>query len=97
MESVKNVEQVVKWFEFNNYYYQGQQFDNVNQIEEAARSHFEDCGYNTEFLKVDKVEVHKFYNEETNCIITLSAYEAHAGDSGVGPEDYFYGYVVTEE
>ena len=98
MESVNNIEQAIEIFELNsnNYYYTGQQFENYSQIEDSAKDHFEDCGYNTEFMKVDKVGTSKFFNNETNCVISIDRYESHAGDSAVGPEDYFYGYIVTE-
>ena len=98
MKTVNNIEQAIEIFESNsdNYYYRGKKFDSYSKIEDSAKKHFEDCEYDTEFMKVDKVGTSKFFNNGTNCVIGIDKYESHAGDSAVDTEDYFYGYVVTE-
>lgn len=89
MKTFKNVNDLVEWFELENYYYRGQQFDNHYTAQKEAENRFDD-----ETVSLDMVKMSKYYIEDLDDVVMLSQYEAHAGDSGVPAEDYFYAYVV---
>lgn len=89
MRTVNTVAELVEWFESNNYYYRGQQFESRTEFDNVAEEHFDSEDTTTYISKSQK-----FYINELEDVVELVEFEAHAGDSGVPAEDYFYGYVI---
>ena len=92
MKTFKNIQELTEWFEAENYYYRGQQFDNYNEAQKEAENRFDDA----ENISLDMVKMSKYYIEDLDDVVILSQYEAHAGDSGVPADDYFYAYIINK-
>ena len=107
MQTIKNTELIVELVDFNNYYFQGNQFDSLLELENYACSYFnditEDYEDRGEYYKsfgvdlndciINKIRVEKYFNEEYNDITTVEFYEGYI-DSGVDEVDYFHGYII---
>lgn len=109
MKDVKNTTELIDLINSENYYYNGNDYENYNDLEEAANNFFNEITedsddkekYYSDFgLKVGEcfvreVKSETYYNEESNCTNTVKYYEAYI-DSGVDAESYFYGYTIDE-
>ena len=107
MQTIKNTELIVELVEYNNYYFKGNQFDSLLELENHACSYFnnitEDYEDREEYYKsfgvdlndcvINKIRVEKYFNEEYNDITTVEFYEGYI-DSGVDEVDYFHGYII---
>lgn len=93
MKVFKNIEDLEGWFEFNNYYYRGQQFENQTDAQKEAENRFD---YDEIDVSLNRVKCSKYYIDEIQNVVELVQYEAHGGDSGVPTEDYFYAYIISK-
>lgn len=109
MKNVKNELELIAKIESDNYYYRGQNFSNRAELEENAKQFFNDttaeyedrASYYSKFgLQVgecflDNVKNESFFNEESNCVMTVHFIEGCI-DSGVPADSYFYGFYITD-
>lgn len=106
MKNIANEIELVSQINSNNYYFNGNNFENYSSLKNAAENFFKSIledydgdveEYYQRFggLHIEKVRVEKFFNEEGNTTLTVDFYEGYI-DSGVPAEDYFYGYIISE-
>ena len=107
MKTLNNTQEITELVESNNYYFQGQEFENFSDFYKNACNHFNDIEfeyreyYYNQFgvelgeCRFNKVKTEKYYVEDLKNVIEVQFYEAYI-DSGVNEEDYFHGYILVE-
>lgn len=89
MRDFKNIDEVVDFVNENNYWYNGNRFESFDELSKSANEHFDVCDVETHLVKNEK-----YFDLDSQNTLTVSFYESYV-DSGVGAEDYFYGYIIS--
>lgn len=105
MKSINNTAALQAKIEIENHYYRDGFYESYSDLENGAKSFFEDVtsdyenkeAYYNSFggVHIRRVKSESYFNEETNLVETVEFYEGYI-DSGVSADSYFYGFIITE-
>lgn len=107
MENLEKIKDVMDLVNSNNYYYDGNHFNNYFEMKESVESHFkeitEDSDDQEEYYKmvglnvgeayIEKVKVERYFVDEVNTTVTVEFFESYI-DSGVPKENYYHAYLI---
>jgi hypothetical protein len=110
MKNFKNETELIKFVDFNVFWFRNHNFENYQVLEKAANDFFkentESCEDQKKYYEkygleigechLNEIRTERYYIEENNIEITVNYVEGYI-DSAVSEEDYFHGYYIIED